>query len=488
MRRYLFLATLLCFVLTFDVVKVAADASYPLNPNGSRTAPFVTADLAGTWYLSVISDRTTGNDPGWTSLTLNVNDSGQVTSGSGVDSSGSPVTITGGSLTINSFSGVISGTLTNPSTTVTIVHGKLDGNKTFFEAVVSDSDNYRSLVVGIKAGGSFDSTDADGTWYVHVYSDNTSENFPNWTWLTLDVSGGVVTGGSGQDASGLLLTVIGDSFSVNPDDGTGSGTISVSTGPESPAVTVTISHMKLDSGKKFLAAVGSDTTGSRSLIVASKAGGNFATADLEGTWYLSGLSDEFTGNDPGWFWVRFNVDASGQITGGSIVNSYGDNTGITGGSLTIDGAGVFSGSVTASDDSGTFIIHGKLDAGKTALAAVGLSYYGRWLAVGSSGPLAPTDSDILWRSSTTGEVYAWYMNGSTHSGGASLGYVADQTWQIVGVGDFDGDGSPDILWRSGTTGEVYVWFMPGGAHSGGASLGSVADQTWQIVGVGSFGM
>ena len=38
-------------------------------------------------------------------------------------------------------------------------------------------------------------------------------------------------------------------------------------------------------------------------------------------------------------------------------------------------------------------------------------------------------------------------------------------WQIVGTGDFNGDGKADILWRH-TTGSVSIWLMNGASVSG----------------------
>ena len=51
---------------------------------------------------------------------------------------------------------------------------------------------------------------------------------------------------------------------------------------------------------------------------------------------------------------------------------------------------------------------------------------------------------------------------------------------IVGTGDFDGDGHVnDIIWQDRNTGERYIWLMTGTQRTGGASLGHWATE-WQI--------
>ena len=59
------------------------------------------------------------------------------------------------------------------------------------------------------------------------------------------------------------------------------------------------------------------------------------------------------------------------------------------------------------------------------------------------------------------------MNSNTLTTSGTLGYVSTD-WSIAGVGDFDGDGKSDILWRNSTTGQVYLWFISGTAMTGGA--------------------
>jgi glucose/arabinose dehydrogenase len=97
-------------------------------------------------------------------------------------------------------------------------------------------------------------------------------------------------------------------------------------------------------------------------------------------------------------------------------------------------------------------------------------------------------SDVVWRNAASGENYLYPMNGTAIVG--TEGYlrtVADQNWKIVGIGDFDGDGKADILWRNSVSGENYLYPMDGLVILGTEGyLRTVADTTWQIVGVGDF--
>jgi peptidyl-Asp metalloendopeptidase len=96
--------------------------------------------------------------------------------------------------------------------------------------------------------------------------------------------------------------------------------------------------------------------------------------------------------------------------------------------------------------------------------------------------------DILWRNTITGQNYLYPMNGLSIKG--TEGYlrtVADLSWQIVGVGDFDGDGKADILWRNSVSGQNYLYPMNGTTILGTEGyLRTVSDLTWQIAAVGDY--
>jgi hypothetical protein len=94
--------------------------------------------------------------------------------------------------------------------------------------------------------------------------------------------------------------------------------------------------------------------------------------------------------------------------------------------------------------------------------------------------------DILWRNSSTGENYVYFMNGVSIVNEGYLRTVADTSWEVKGIGDFDGDGNADILWRNATSGENYAYLMNGVSIANEGYLRTVADLDWQIAAVGDY--
>ncbi|MGB6160469.1 MAG: hypothetical protein WBH45_19410, partial [Acidobacteriaceae bacterium] len=84
----------------------------------------------------------------------------------------------------------------------------------------------------------------------------------------------------------------------------------------------------------------------------------------------------------------------------------------------------------------------------------------------------------LWRNSATGQVYVWFVSGTTMSGGGSVTYVSS-AWIIEGLGDYDGSGRAGILWRNSTTQQVYIWLMNGATLTSSGTPGTPAA-VWQI--------
>jgi len=111
-----------------------------------------------------------------------------------------------------------------------------------------------------------------------------------------------------------------------------------------------------------------------------------------------------------------------------------------------------------------------------------------WQVAGTGDFNGDGRDDILWHSNT-GRVTNWLgqANGGFVSNFVNADGQAGTDWHIVGVGDFNGDGRDDILWRN-DDGSVTDWLAQpnGGFASNFANAFGQVDNTWQIVGVGDF--
>ncbi|MCX7899895.1 MAG: S8 family serine peptidase, partial [Methylocystis sp.] len=92
---------------------------------------------------------------------------------------------------------------------------------------------------------------------------------------------------------------------------------------------------------------------------------------------------------------------------------------------------------------------------------------------------AASKADILWRNAD-GLVAVWRMNGATVQSSNNVS-PAPLTYNIVGVGDFNGDGTSDILWRD-NNGVNAIWQIANGLISAGPAI-SALDTSWTVAGV-----
>ena len=85
--------------------------------------------------------------------------------------------------------------------------------------------------------------------------------------------------------------------------------------------------------------------------------------------------------------------------------------------------------------------------------------------------------------------WAWGGGGSGQDGTTikpTEGYlrtVADTSWQIAAVGDYDGDGKSDLLWLNSSAGQNYLYPMDGSTIKPTEGyLRAVPVGNWTVVG------
>lgn len=100
-------------------------------------------------------------------------------------------------------------------------------------------------------------------------------------------------------------------------------------------------------------------------------------------------------------------------------------------------------------------------------------------------------NDIVWRNLSTGDIAIWVMGtdglnydpnatGFATYNGAPIKLGSNYT--LEGAKDFSGDGKADLLWRDTTTGDVYVWSMNGYTITNAAQLnnGFTVGSSYQL--------
>ena len=113
-----------------------------------------------------------------------------------------------------------------------------------------------------------------------------------------------------------------------------------------------------------------------------------------------------------------------------------------------------------------------------------------WEIVGTGDFNGDGQRDLVWQHRTTRVIGVWFMNGRAMSSTALTNpdRVGDLNWRIVGVADFNRDNKPDLLWQHESTGEVAIWHMDG-VNLVGATLTNPSapnDWNWKLMDVGDF--
>ena len=94
--------------------------------------------------------------------------------------------------------------------------------------------------------------------------------------------------------------------------------------------------------------------------------------------------------------------------------------------------------------------------------------------------------DYLLFDPTTGQTAIWYLSGTSFVSGAFGPSLPDGSdWDLVAVGDFNGDGKPDYVLYSPAYGQTAIWYFNNNAFVGGV-FGPTLPVNWRVVGVADF--
>jgi hypothetical protein len=230
--------------------------------------------------------------------------------------------------------------------------------------------------------------------------------------------------------------------------------------------------------------------------------------DLSSSWSLAGVGD-FNGNGTSDLLWR-NTDGalaewtmnSSQITSDPLVTFQGNPVDLDS-SWSLAGVGDFTGNGTSDllwrNANGTLAEWAM--NGSQITSGQEVTFQGNAVDLDPSWSLAGVGdfngngtSDLLWRNSN-GTLAEWTMSGSqipsdplvTFQGNA---VDLDPSWSLVGVGDFNGNGTSDVLWRD-TNGTLAEWTMNGSQITSGQAVtfqgnAVTLDASWQIAQIGDF--
>jgi hypothetical protein len=108
-----------------------------------------------------------------------------------------------------------------------------------------------------------------------------------------------------------------------------------------------------------------------------------------------------------------------------------------------------------------------------------------WNVVGMADFNRDGFPDILFQNSVTGQLYVWYMKGTTLIAGAFISPSDPGAgWSVAAVGDMNNDGQADILFQNAANGDLYVWYLHDNALVSSEYLNPAnPGPGWQAVGL-----
>jgi len=118
-----------------------------------------------------------------------------------------------------------------------------------------------------------------------------------------------------------------------------------------------------------------------------------------------------------------------------------------------------------------------------------------WKMVGAGDFNRDGNQDILWRNQKNGENKIWLMTKTKRIESLPIIPLKDTNWKMIGIGDFNGDSNLDIFWYNSTIGKNAIWLMNLTNYSKSVAMTFskdleshlIADNTiWEMIEIGDF--
>jgi ELWxxDGT repeat protein len=144
-------------------------------------------------------------------------------------------------------------------------------------------------------------------------------------------------------------------------------------------------------------------------------------------------------------------------------------------------------------DNNSDILFRSNSTGDTWYEAMNSGAAAGWFPIGGSntsygvigtGDFGTGTDDILFRNNTTGDTWFEVMSNGVSDGWNQIG-GSDTRYSATGVGDFDANGTSDILFRNNSTGDTWYEAMSSGAFASWNQIGG-SDTSFSVVGLGDF--